>query len=296
MELNEEVRDGHLVTAETKKLWAVQLDLLSCLEKICKKHGLKYYADGGTLLGAVRHKGFIPWDDDIDVQMFVDDFEAFCRFAKDELEPPYFLQYWNTEKGFYPWHAKLRRSDTTCFSQWELEMNPSGNHGIFLDIFPLYNIPDSVAKYKWQTIRLKVLQYMFKCFETYRALKNSSVKATAVRRAASGLWKFISLFTSTDKICRKYLSVAKCEKGRTKKVGVTSYTPGYEKYTWDRSMFDKTVDLPFEDRTISAPYKYEERLRVQYGDWKKIVKNSANHSTLHFSADIPYKEYLKKHN
>ncbi|MBR5683120.1 MAG: LicD family protein [Ruminococcus sp.] len=294
MELNEEVRDGHLVTAETKKLWAVQLDLLDRLEKICKKHGLKYYADGGTLLGAVRHKGFIPWDDDIDVQMFVDDFEAFCRFAKEELEPPYFLQYWNTEKGFYPWHAKLRRSDTTCFSQWELEMSPGGNHGIFIDIFPLYNIPDSAAKYKWQTIRLKALQYMFKCFETDRALKNSSVKATATRRAASGLWKLISLFTSSDKICRRYLSVAKCEKGRTKKVGVTSYTPGYAKYTWDRALFEKTVDLPFEDRTISAPYKYEERLTVQYGDWKKIVKNAANHSALHFSADIPYKDYLKK--
>lgn len=294
MNLNDEIREGHLIKSETKKLWAVQLELLDCLETICKKHGLKYYADGGTLLGAVRHKGFIPWDDDIDVQMFIDDFELFCKFAKKELKPPYFLQYWNTEKGFYPWHAKLRKSDTTCFSEWELEMYPHGNHGIFIDIFPLYNIPDNNIKYKWQTIRLKILQYMFKSFEVNRALINNPKNATFKRKIVANVWKLISLVTSTDKICKKYLSIANMEHNYTQKVGVTSYTPGYKKYTWDRRIFEKTVELPFEDRTISAPHLYEERLTVQYGNWRKIIKNSANHSTLHFSSDISYKDYLKR--
>ncbi|MBO4836966.1 MAG: LicD family protein [Clostridia bacterium] len=294
MNLSDEIRDGCLVTAEVKKLWSVQLDLLNQFERICKKHGLKYFADGGTLLGAVRHKGFIPWDDDIDVQMFADDFEKFCQFAKSELPEPYFLQYWNTEEGFYPWHAKLRKSDTTCFSEWELKMNPAGNHGIFIDIFPLYNIPDSTIKYKIQTIRLKALKYLFECYEMDRAITDFSVQKTLKRKIAQVLWKVCSLFTASDKICERYLKIASSEKKQTQKVGVITYLPGTKKFIWQRRLFEKTVELPFEDRTILAPYMYDERLTVQYGNWHEIVKNSENHSSLQFSADIPYKEYLKQ--
>ncbi len=84
MNLEEEIRDGYKVTAEMKKLWSVQMDILEQIDKICKKHNITYYADGGTLLGAVRHKGFIPWDDDLDVQMYRDDLEKFCKVAKEE--------------------------------------------------------------------------------------------------------------------------------------------------------------------------------------------------------------------
>lgn len=292
MNLDEEIRDDYLITAEIKKLWAVQLDLLSQFERLCKRHGLKYYADGGTLLGAVRHKGFIPWDDDIDVQMMSDDFEQFCKYAKSELSYPYFLQYWDTEKGFYPWHAKLRRSDTTCFSEWELKMNPEGNHGIFIDIFPLYNIPDGVIQYKIQTIRLKILKFFYECYEVDRALTKKRVRRTFKRFLAQMSWKVCSIITAPEKICSRYIKIASSEKRKTRKIGVTTYTPGYRKYTWERRFFEKTVELPFEDRTISAPYMYKERLTVQYGDWNKIVKNSENHSTLIFSSDITYVDYL----
>ena len=71
----DEMRDGFLVTADRKKIWQVEMELLAELDGICRRHGLRYFVDYGTLLGAVRHRGFIPWDDDIDVVMMRPDYE-----------------------------------------------------------------------------------------------------------------------------------------------------------------------------------------------------------------------------
>lgn len=293
MNLNEEVRDDYLVSAEIKKLWSVQMDILSRIDEICEKHDIKYFADGGTLLGAVRHKGFIPWDDDLDILMFKDDLDKFIKYAKEELKDPYFLQTWETEEGFYPWHVKIRKSDTACYTDWEIEMNPGGNHGIFVDIFPAYNVPDSKFQYKLQTMRLKRLKFLFECYQTDRALSIYNAKATGKRKFAKAIWKVCSVFTKPDKICRKFIKAATVAGNDSKKVGYVTFLPGTLKYTWDRHIFDEIVDLPFEDRTIHCPKGYDERLTGEYGDWHKIVKSGSMHSTLHFSSEMPYGEYLK---
>ena len=82
--LEEEERDGYLVSAEMKKIWAVELDLLNEFMRVCKEHDIRWFADGGTILGAIRHNGMIPWDDDIDVCMYREDYEKLldsCKLA-----------------------------------------------------------------------------------------------------------------------------------------------------------------------------------------------------------------------
>lgn len=87
----DEVRDGFYVSSMVKRSWAVQIEILEEVERICKKHNLQYFADGGTLLGAVRHGGFIPWDDDLDICMKRKDYETFAKVALEELPKDYIM-------------------------------------------------------------------------------------------------------------------------------------------------------------------------------------------------------------
>lgn len=137
----------YVVSEEIKKLRIVQMDLLRRFINVCKKHHITYYAAGGTLLGAARHKGFIPWDDDIDVQMMWDDYQKLMDVAEEE-EYPYFLQTYRNELFGEVTCNRLRRSDTTGYTRWEHEnaIDPNYNKGIYIDIFPMFPIPKSGEK------------------------------------------------------------------------------------------------------------------------------------------------------
>lgn len=111
--LEGETRCGYYISPEMKKVWAIELDLLAEFMRICDIHHLKYWADGGTLLGAVRHKGFIPWDDDIDIIMMRDDFDKLCKFGPQEFKYPYFFQTEETDPGSARGHVQIRNSETT---------------------------------------------------------------------------------------------------------------------------------------------------------------------------------------
>ena len=123
------------VDEKRKKVWSIGIDLLVKLDQICRKHNLQYSVAFGSLLGIIRHQGFIPWDDDIDVVMPREDYEK-LRLLKCEFEEPYFLQY-PGDDGYLFSFAKLRNSNTTSISKpFRYE---SFNQGHFLDIFPLDN-------------------------------------------------------------------------------------------------------------------------------------------------------------
>lgn len=294
MNFDDEIIDDYLVTSNIKKLWATHLDILEQIDKVCDRHGLRYFADSGTLLGAARHQGFIPWDDDLDIVMFYDDFIKFVEYAKQEMKDPYFVQTWKTEEGFYPWYIKIRKSDTTCLSDWEIEMSPVGNRGIFIDVFPMYNVPEPVSAYNHQTRKLKRIKFLFECYQTDRALSVYKAKSTPKRRCAQFVWKICKLFTSHEKLCQKYIDVCNMADATTKCVGNIAFQPGVLCHIWDRDIFNETLELPFEDRTIHCPKGYDERLRIEYGNWNERVKHASAHSALHFSADVPYDEYLRR--
>ena len=141
-----------------KKAQLIMLDMLIEFDKICQKHDLKYWLDSGTLLGAVRHDGFIPWDDDVDISMPIEDYQKFCKVAGDELAETMFLQNTKTDNTFPFDYTKIRDNRATIIEFHEEGKDVKYNQGLFLDIFPMLAIKDTKLhnffyKYSFTAIR-----------------------------------------------------------------------------------------------------------------------------------------------
>ena len=125
---------------ELKSLRAFQMEMLAATIEICERHDISYCAIAGTVLGAVRHGGYIPWDDDLDIVMPREDYDRFIKFAKEELDDRFFLQNFETEPACVNYFTKIRRNGTLFVQESDVRVNM--HRGIFIDIFP---IPTSVS-------------------------------------------------------------------------------------------------------------------------------------------------------
>lgn len=284
------------VTPEAmKKLWAVELDLLNKFKEICSKYGIRYFATGGTLLGAARHKGFIPWDDDIDLLLHWEDCDKFLEVAPKELEYPYFLQTHQSEKNGELSNFRLRRSDTTGCTKWEFEnvSDPSYNKGIFIDLFPMYYVPvDPEAKARQKELILEA----WKAFRGYTALEG---KANGLRNVNPEYEKYIDVYKryrekyTIQQIKELYFERCAMQVEPTELVGATAFRVHDPKNVWKTEWFDETVELPFEQTTVSAAREYEKMLTCLYGEWRIPVYNSQYHELYLYDAEVPYTEKLK---
>jgi lipopolysaccharide cholinephosphotransferase len=161
-------RERGLSMKDLKKLQQVELSLLEKFKEICKKFQLTYYAACGTLLGTIRHKGFIPWDDDMDLFLPWPDYKKLVEVAPKECAYPFFFQSIYTEPDAMANACRLRRSDTTGFTKWEYEnVGPGYDLGIFIDIFPLFYVPDSENDREKQK---KAVMHAWRCIHGYDAL------------------------------------------------------------------------------------------------------------------------------
>ena len=139
---NEEIRNDYLVSEKMKKVWYTEIGLYQEFDRFCKIHNLQYYADYGTLLGAVRHKGFIPWDDDMDFTMLRPDYQRMLSLAPAYFDHPFYFQNYHTETKpakVYNF-SRLRDERTTCLSK-DMDETIIDHPGIFIDIFPLDAAP-----------------------------------------------------------------------------------------------------------------------------------------------------------
>ena len=272
----------------------VELDLLRFFKEVCIKHGLTYYAMGGTLLGAVREHGFIPWDDDIDVMMPYPDYKKLLQVSGTESVYPYFFQSHLTEKEKLPDMIKLRRSDTTGCTKWEVEaVSGEYNRGIFLDIIPFFNVPDREGKRKRLLRRIMFYWKLIRGYDGDRELKATGrlvIKESYKKYVY--LYRLIKPFIDITTLKQKYLDVCNTEKSETECVQVLSFISSDENYRWKREWLSHPVEIPFENTTIPCPQGYEALLTKQYGNWKEPVKNSDWHGQHYLlSTRIPYSEH-----
>lgn len=297
--LDEEVRCDYLVTSKTKELWAILLDLLTEFDRVCKKHNIVYFASGGTMLGAVRHHGFIPWDDDIDLMMFRDQYIRLCEVAPQEFKHPYFFQTEYTDFGTLRGHAQLRNSETSAILSKETEYKLQFNQGIFIDIFPLDNVVDDPVLFEQQyhdAERYKRLAYKWSSWSpvrlSHKSIHFKSVKYIFKRFVGTLLHPLIKHMTNLyynkfEQTCQKYNYLTD-----TKMISTLSFVfnnPQHFKYRED---YRSTVNMPFEFLEIPVGANYDSGLRKRYGDYMSFVKGSSVHGGLFIDTDRAYTDYI----
>ena len=295
--LEAEERCGHLVTEETKQLWAVELDILEEFKRICKKHNLTYFAIGGTLLGAVRHKGYIPWDDDIDVGMLSEDYVRFCEIAKEELAHPYCFQHFSTQEGFGLGYSRIRNSNTTACTKWEYRaraFSEQYNCGVFIDLFPLHTVPDDERDWKKQKKHARKYEIALAGFDTGRGPRPHGIHEMLFCLRNVLMWRFMRIFMNYHQIAQKAFDILdRCRSGS--RVRLASFWAFSERLTWKKEDFSDIVELPFENTTIACPVGYDNILKHQYGNYMVFEKGSALHSFAVLDPSTPYKDKMKEH-
>jgi len=280
----EEIRCGFTVTRERKELWAVELDLLMQLDRVCKKNGLKYMLGAGSLLGAIRHNGFIPWDDDIDVYMLRDDYNKLLTLG-DEFQEPYFLQNFYTERCSIRTHSRLRNSETTghTIAESTVELNK----GIFIDVFPLDGVSDSSKKNDVQEKRNK---WYGKLFKYYLGISVESFQAKSKRFIIS----LMITILGKDFFCRRMdKNLSRYSRPGTKVWG--NRTIHFDCPRSRRPLEDYTnlILWEFEGFQLPIPANYDAMLTQQYGNYMEIpeIKPESVHGELIVSTSVSYRVF-----
>ena len=250
---------------QLKKLQRAILLITDEVDRICTKNHIKYSLIGGSMLGAIRHKGFIPWDDDMDIGMLRQDYERFLEICKTELKEEFDLQT-NENDPFYVYgFAKILLKDTYLV-QFGHEKTKS-RKGVFVDIFPFDNVPEDFNKRKKQGKRnylyIKMLERKF----TARSLKGLPFK----KKLAFKTLDVMNVFCSQQKLVQKLNSnMIIYNQSSTDYICNLSGYYGYERETIPARYFEKLIQVPFEDRTYYIMADYDTYLTHIYKDYMKL--------------------------
>ncbi|MBO7416355.1 MAG: LicD family protein [Bacteroidaceae bacterium] len=293
MNLNEEIICGYTVPAKMKRVWAIELEMVKKFVEVCSIYGLRYYITSGTLLGAVRHKGFIPWDNDVDILMPRKDYNKLQEIGPDAFKAPFFFQTPVTEKGrYYCGYTKIRHELSTATSSKEKELGLNG--GVFIDIFCLDELPDNRLRRRLFTFHLNEISKMQRfCFGT-------KLKGGVINRLKHGLQRFVYRFVYQSPDAAELFLIFNRKAGKfsgkgRRELGTLEF--GYhEKFVGDRIWWNDTVLLDFEDLKLCAPKCYDEVLRKQYGDYMQIPDDKSTHDYYEFDPDVPYKDFYGQPN
>ena len=288
-----EVRDGYEVSEKVKRIWAVQLDLLEELKRVCVKHKIEFQVCAGTLLGAVRHGGFIPWDDDFDVCMTRENINRLINL-EGEFMYPYFLQTPLNDRRHTTLLIRLRNSETTAaITGCDTE---DYNNGIYIDIFAL----DGLARSKWKC----ALQYLLKrlIVRLLIARGSSRPQRKSLReKVIYCILKPISIFLPYKLWYRLYLRVLSLWTGSTDRLAYLATMNWGGKSMWtEKREASETINMKFECTDVPVTKYYDSILSRQYGDYMKFPpveeRGRWHDGKIVFDPDTPYREFLQKKN
>ena len=267
-----------------RKLQLKILEIIKYIDKLCKENDIEYYLIYGSCIGAVRHKGFIPWDDDMDIGMTYENYLKFIDVCKTKLDTKkYFLQTPDTEPNYYLSFIKIRDITTTLVEESNKDIDIT--YGVYIDIFPLVGVPKS--------------RFKRKILEINRAFALSANRNVINNKFLRGVFKVIK------KIIGKKRLLKYCTK-ECLKYSCNDYEnwcsifdgDGFLLNSTTKKIMGKPTYVKFEDTYLPIPEFYDEYLRHIYGDYMKIPSKEQiefyTHTPYFYDFNLPSKKYTKK--
>ena len=284
--LEEEIICNFRVSSKRKKVWKVELDLLNNFIEICNKYKLTYFAIGGTLLGAIRHKGFIPWDDDIDIGMPREDYNKLLEIAKKEFKNPIFFQTPYNDKLFRG-HAQLRNSNTTGILP--VDIYEHYNQGIFIDIFPYDEYPKEKKDYNKQYKKLKIYEKIIRRYYSYGTSFKSKFISFIFARPLGNIIGIKRIYNKYEKECSKY--------NNTGSGIVSNLSLSYDRKlnNMNREDMYNLLKVKFENIYIYIPKNYDKILKESYGNYMICKKVNSTHGEVIFDTEVSYMDFIEKY-
>lgn len=255
------------------------LDILLALDRVCNEHGLRYCICGGTMIGAVRHKGFIPWDDDLDVSMPRPDYEKLISHAREWLPEPYELVCPELDPAYPLPFAKIQDASTTLIERKHLYYLG----GCYIDIFPFDAWPENKI-----TRRVQAVKYHFLKQSLYLVHRDPYKHGRGAASWAPLLARRLFTMTGLQKAIRRVLMRYDYNSERL----ASSYTDGITKVL-PKEIIDTYAPYEFEGHTVQGIKHFDPYLKCMYGDYMTIppVEKRIQHNFHYLDLEHPYREY-----
>ena len=291
MNLNEEIRRDYLISAQMKKVWTIQIKMVQKLLEVCNHHNLKIWAEGGTLLGTIREHGYIPWDNDIDLKMFRDDYDKLLSIASQEFKSPFFFQSYKTDINYFRGHSQLRYDGTACILPGEEFCD--FHQGIFIDIFVNDSIPNQFDEdWEWRVKKAdSTMKLLYEYSHKYSVLNPSYLIKRFRQQVYCKIKNPLLLYEECEDLFRHY----KLEENE--RVCHIMFIRNIEKIPIiQKEWYSSTIYMPFEDIELPVPVGYHEILSTQYGiDYMMPKKVTTLHGEfVVLDTEVSYKEYIPK--
>lgn len=271
-----------------RPIWDATLEIYEAVVAVCKRHGLRHYVTDGTLIGAIRHRGFVPWDDDFDMSMPRPDYEKFIEYAKSELPPYLKFVNWKNTPEFHGLFGKVQDCRRDVVEGLERETGRTLSNGLFIDIFPIEGYPES----RFARIKIKLLYFLVTQIMVWRF---GSLCGRSLKGKALGVLGFLlscmtpHLRTHADflKIYEHQLLKYQFDKcantGRASLCPHVVNRPPLPKEAWGEGRLHE-----FHDRQVVIPSDYDAYMRPIYGDYMQMPPEEKRKPTHDYGIHCPW--------
>ena len=263
-----EERCGFYISPMMKRAWAAQLEILQEIDKICTRHNIEYFADWGTLLGAVRHQGYIPWDDDLDIAMKRGDYTRFLKAASKELPEGYGILSGETDASWKGTFARVSNGDVIPLTGERLEQFHGFPYTAGIDIFPQDYIPNDKEEEEALLMLFRAAYTLAFDWDKGKLTEEEKIESLKVLEECCNV-KFTEdkpykqqLWILTDRIASMYGDTEE----EARDITLMYKLADEEEFRMPVSCFRKAVRVPFENTTIPVPIDYEQVLTIYYGE------------------------------